>query len=191
MHLTPDFGIPMPAADEPIPNLYTTVAAAAAVTDLLAGHGLYVEDDLPTADDEAATILAAYAADPNGMATKTAQREIGNLSAATVLQINAYLQEFAVPVIQSAVQIRHYVTNRLLIESQDNDPKIRIRALELLGKISDVSLFTEKVEKTVVHRTTDDLRASLREKLTRLSRPAILDVEDGVVIEQNNDQTAA
>jgi hypothetical protein len=44
-----------------------------------------------------------------------------------------------------------------------------VKALELLGKVSDVGLFTEKQEITVTHQTTDDLRARLRRKLEKLT----------------------
>jgi len=37
-----------------------------------------------------------------------------------------------------------------------------------LGKITDVGLFTDRSEVTVTHQTADDLRARLREKLTKL-----------------------
>ena len=76
------------------------------------------------------------------------------------------------------MQIRHLVTNKLLLETDNPDPRVRIRALELLGKISDVGLFAEKSEVTVTHQSTDDLREKLRMKLTRLVNP-----EDAVVID--------
>jgi hypothetical protein len=60
------------------------------------------------------------------------------------------------------------VTNRLLEESQNPDPRIRIRALELLGKHSDVGLFTDRSEVTITHQSTDELKARLRSKLQRL-----------------------
>ena len=59
---------------------------------------------------------------------------------------------------------------------------MRIRALELLGKISDVGLFTEKAEVTITHKTTDELRESLRAKLEKLVEPPV-EAEDAVVIE--------
>jgi len=77
-------------------------------------------------------------------------------------------------VVDHAVEVRHLVTNKLLEESQNPDPRIRIRALELLGKVSDVGLFSEKHEVTVTHQTTDDLRHKLREKLQKLTRPTML-----------------
>ncbi|MEK9896703.1 MAG: hypothetical protein VW518_09825, partial [Burkholderiaceae bacterium] len=72
------------------------------------------------------------------------------------------LTTFGHAVAQDAVQIRHMVTNKLIEESENPDPRVRIKALELLGKISDVGLFAEKSEVTITHRTTDELRDRLR-----------------------------
>ena len=54
--------------------------------------------------------------------------------------------------------------------------------MELLGKISDVGLFAEKTEVTITHQTTDDLKASLRQKLAKLVNP-VEEVEDAVIID--------
>tara|TARA_B110000503_G_scaffold105940_1_gene158135 strand:- start:608 stop:895 length:288 start_codon:yes stop_codon:yes gene_type:complete len=54
------------------------------------------------------------------------------------------------------------------LEADNPDAKIRLRALELLGKISDVGLFAEKSEVTITHQSTGDLRANLRKKLEKL-----------------------
>ena len=43
-----------------------------------------------------------------------------------------------------SAHISGMVTNKLVLESENPDPRIRMRALELLGKISDVGLFSEK-----------------------------------------------
>ena len=84
------------------------------------------------------------------------------------MHLQEILSEFDKKVVQSAVQLRIYVTNKLIQESADPDPKIRIRALELLGRISDVGLFTDRTEVTINHRSTTDLEAKLKEKLQKL-----------------------
>ena len=66
------------------------------------------------------------------------------------------------------MQIRQFVTNRLIEEAAPGN-KGAIRALELLGKIAGVDLFIERAEITVRHKTTEDLEATVREKLARLS----------------------
>jgi hypothetical protein len=43
-----------------------------------------------------------------------------------------------------------------------------MKSLELLGKISDVGLFTDKTEITMRHRPTEELEQMLRERLTRV-----------------------
>jgi len=84
---------------------------------------------------------------------------------------NSILTEFGQLVAENASQIRHMVTNKLILETDNPDPRVRIRALELLGKISDVGLFAEKSEVTVTHQSTEDLRLKLRSKLAKLVNP--------------------
>lgn len=88
-------------------------------------------------------------------------------SPGTIVQIKAILSEYDKAVVESAAQIRTFVTNKLLLESESPDPRIRIKALELLGKISDVGLFTEKTEITMRHRPTEELEQLLRERLMK------------------------
>jgi hypothetical protein len=90
------------------------------------------------------------------------------MTPASLVLTNSILEEFGTSVAESATQIRHLVTNKLILEADNEDAKIRLRALELLGKISDVGLFAEKSEVTITHQSTDDLRANLRKKLEKL-----------------------
>jgi hypothetical protein len=59
-----------------------------------------------------------------------------------------------------------------------------MRALELLGKISDVGLFSEKSEVTITHQSTEDLREKLRSKLEKLVNP--VEIDEAVVIEHED-----
>jgi hypothetical protein len=106
----------------------------------------------------------------------SAQR-IGTMTPAALRQVDHLLKQFGSAVVGDAVQIRAYVTNRLLEESNNADPRIRMKALELLGKISDVGLFAERTEVTVTHQTTDDLRETLRAKLGKLVKDEVIDAE--------------
>jgi hypothetical protein len=83
-------------------------------------------------------------------------------------------------VVNDAKRLRNYVTNKLVIESENMDARIRMRALELLGKISDVGLFTERTEITVNNRSTVELEDSLREKLRRIMGTS--DAEDAKIL---------
>jgi len=87
---------------------------------------------------------------------------------AAVLLTAEILSQFGHEIVKDAVQVRSFGDEQLVQETENPDPRIRIRALELLGKITDVGLFTDRSEVTVTHQTADDLRARLREKLTKL-----------------------
>lgn len=87
---------------------------------------------------------------------------------ASIVHIKVLLSEYDRQVVHSTASIRNYVTNKLLEESDNPDPRIRMKALELLGKISDVGLFTDKTEITHKHRPTEELERLLHEKLMKV-----------------------
>jgi hypothetical protein len=141
--------------------------------EVLVEHELHVT----TSDEDreaAATLTKAYAANSEKTSKAVTTQRASSLTPASLQSLRTYLDEYGRQVVDHAVEVRHLVTNKLLEESQNPDPRIRIRALELLGKVSDVGLFTEKYEVTVTHQTTDDLRHKLREKLQKLTRPTML-----------------
>jgi hypothetical protein len=100
-----------------------------------------------------------------------------------MLHLEAMLSTYDHMVIEDAQQVRTYVTNRLLEESNDDDPKIRLRALEMLGKISEVALFTERTEVTVKHQSTEELENLLRNKLSSLIDGEAQEIEDAIFVE--------
>jgi hypothetical protein len=47
----------------------------------------------------------------------------------------------------------------------ENNEASRIRALELLGKVSEVALFTERLETTTSNKSSDEIRLELEQKI--------------------------
>ena len=166
MLLKPEIGVPL---SEDLSNMDLKDRAEAACNTAmeLAEEGL---DITPTSEDQdvAAKLAVAYADDPHKTSKKVTNVKASTLTPPALLLTGSILRQFGHSVVDSAVQIRHLVTNKLLIESENDDPRIRMRALELLGKISDVGLFAEKSEVTVTHQSTEDLRERLRSKLTKI-----------------------
>ena len=162
-------------------DLPVRVEAMANTAEALAEHGL---DLHPNKEDEdvAATVSMAYAEKPETTSKKVTSSRAAKLTPPSLVLTRNILQEFGHSVAESAAQIRHLVTNKLIEETENPDPRVRIRALELLGKISDVGLFTEKTEITITHQTTDDLKENLRAKLAKLVNPNE-DIEDAIIIE--------
>lgn len=168
LNIEPDFDIPLPGMNiEEVSkqNLQARLNAAAMTAAMLEQHGLRINE--PTLEDRntAAGIAASYAHNPTSTSRNTS---VTRMTPAALILTQQILDDYAHQIVTSAVQIRHLVTNKLLQETENPDPKIRLRALELLGKQADVGLFSEKQEITVTHQTTDDLKSKLREKLLRL-----------------------
>ena len=166
----PEFGIPI-TPDTPYLDLQARTEYARNTAEKLN------LDVAPSKEDKdvAAKLSLAYAEDPEKTSKKAA-----TLTPASLLMTNSILQEFGQSVADSAVQIRHMVTNKLVLETDNPDPRVRIRALELLGKISDVGLFAEKSEVTITHQSTEDLKNRLRSKLAKLVNP---EVDNAIIID--------
>ena len=167
--LEPEIGVPY-SDSIPYMDLRARAEAACNTASMLSEHGLNLE---PTAEDEntAAKLALAYADNPEKTSKKVTNKRAAKLPPPALVATHGILTQFGHSVVESAVQVRHLVTNKLIEETENPDPRVRIRALELLGKISDVGLFTEKTEVTITHRTTDELRESLRSKLAKLVNP--------------------
>ena len=165
----------------PSVDLKDRMESAANTAKELSKHGLEVE---PSKEDKdvAAKLVVAYADNPVKTSKKVTPKRVAALTPASLILTNSILQEFGRSVVESSVQIRHLVTNKLLLETDNPDPRVRIRALELLGKISDVGLFAEKSEVTITHQSTDDLREKLRSKLAKLVNPEE-EIENAVIID--------
>ena len=133
------------------------IFASAATAEALKQLGEEVE----VSDEDA--VLAQELFESARPPTKTEKKLPG-----VMMHLNAMLTQYDHAIIEDAQQVRTYVTNRLIEESNDDDPKIRMRALELLGKVSDVALFTERKEITVKHQSDEELEDLILGKLDRL-----------------------
>ena len=175
LHIEPEKGVAKDDFQMP-EELAAKTAAAAETAHLLSEHGLNVKPT--TGDMDTAAKLAMSVAENPVQTNKAATaKRVGKLTPATLLLTDKILKDFGHRVVDNAEQLRHLVTNKLIEETDNPDARIRIRALELLGKIADVGLFAERTEVTVTHKTTDELKESLREKLTRLANPDVIDAE--------------
>jgi hypothetical protein len=64
--------------------------------------------------------------------------------------------------------VRAALTNKLLELANCGDPRFELKALELLGKHSDIALFTERSEVTVTYKNSSDLETAIKERVKRL-----------------------
>ena len=173
LELMPELGIEI-TPDMAYVDLRERAEAACRSIELLQDHGLEVPAETSEDKEVAAALTSAYAVNPQATSQKANNINTSALMPASLQNVRAYLDEYGRAVVNHAVELRHTVTNRLIEESNNPDPRIRIRALELLGKVSDVGLFTDRTEVTITHQTTDELRLKLRAKLQRLVNPPVI-----------------
>lgn len=169
----------VPMSEDSDAGFMVTLEAAAGTARLLESAGLgmaFDDDDI----DDAAAIARQAARAPQSLMTKAAKHGLTKKTPASLLLTQKILDDYGHQIVQEAAQVRHMVVNKLIQETDNPDGRVRMKALELLGKVSDVSLFTEKQEITVTHQTTDDLRAKLRKKLEAMKADTFVDEADFV-----------
>lgn len=88
----------------------------------------------------------------------------------------AILRKYDFQAIADAQQARNLITNKLIELADCGDLKIEIKALELLGKHSDIGIFTERSEITVHHTTSQSLENSIKERIKRLLHSDVTDI---------------
>jgi hypothetical protein len=102
----------------------------------------------------------------------------GAAKAASVL-----IKEFDFQAFSDQLQARNFITNKLITLADSGDPKVELKALELLGKHSDIGLFTERSEITIHHTTSSSLENSIKERIKRLMNADVTDIKPNLVDE--------
>jgi hypothetical protein len=103
--------------------------------------------------------------------SETTPLRITEKNAGTLVHLEAILSEYDKELLNSATRLRTYVTNKLILETIDEDAKIRLKALELLGKTSSVGLFSDRLEVNVTHRTVEQVDQELEGMLEKYLGP--------------------
>lgn len=99
--------------------------------------------------------------------------------------LTAYDWEF----VEQAKEIRGYAVSQLIEETKHADARIRLRALELLGKVTEVALFTDRVEVKKTDVSDSDLDARIKEKLSRFMKVTTVQPGDVIDIPSNTNHS--
>ena len=162
----PELSVPIPEGRDAVMELHAKADALFQTAEFLEAFGVSTE---PTELDKVAARAAMHTAISSASPENPAPGHTHQITtSASAKYLKSILSEYDQAVVQSAVQIRTYVTNKLIEETTNPDAKIRIRALELLGKVGDVGLFVERSEVTVKHKTTVELEASIKDRVAKL-----------------------
>jgi hypothetical protein len=125
-------------------------------------------------EDNARRAFAVLTQDQDAQAKKTALTKVTTPEAVKHLvgMLTAYDWHF----VEQAKEIRGYAVAQLVEETKHPDAKIRLRALELLGKVTEIALFTDRVEVKKTDLSDSELDSRIKEKLERMAK--IVDITD-------------
>jgi hypothetical protein len=174
----PELSAPLPDSLKETASLHDRIEAALASAEFLFP---YISD--PGVDDEGESVPTALEQVENRLALHEHAQGLPvdiPKTRPAVEHLKAMLDEYDELAATSAAQIRNYVTNKLLEDSTCNDPKVRIKALELLGKIGDVALFAERSVVTVQHKTSLELEQNIKSRLARIASLRAGAAEDAI-----------
>ncbi len=161
-----DHKVPFDMEPDQPENFMEELAVAANTAETLEALGAPLEVDPVTFDREKALIEA--------VARKKASEPLKNYS--TALAATGFLKTYGQNLAFDVGQVRAALTNKLLEIANCGEIKYELKALELLGKHSDISLFTERSEITINYNSPDALEAAIKERVKRLLNAQIIDM---------------
>ena len=98
-----------------------------------------------------------------------------------VAMVSGYQWEF----VKQANELRSMSVAKIVKETEHPDARIRLKALELLGKVTEVALFTERVEVNQKEISNEELEKRIREKLSKyMGKVDVVEVDEIEVVEK-------
>lgn len=166
VNIEPTEGHPIPYATAPeeAQNFHDSVVVAANTADLLSELGASIEVDTDDIDKTVELFKSR----------KKATKELQQPN--TAFAASLFLKTYANRVAADAAEVRSAISAKLMEIANCGDPRYELKALELLGKHSDIGLFTERSEITITHKSSDDLESAIKERIKRILNAEIIDV---------------
>lgn len=163
-----EYPVPFDLSDEDFDNFADKLASVGNTAELLEQLGAPIESSKENLEEEAALLDAAI---DNQKVTPLTKSLPAALGAAAFLR--AYGQGRAM----DANQVRTALTNKLLEIADCGEIKYELKAIELLGKHSDVGLFTDRSEINVNYNSPESLEKAITERVKRLLNADVIDMK--------------
>ena len=164
---TKEHPVPYDDADDSVHTFEDELAVAGNTAELLEALGAPIEIDEKTLQKEQQLIKEAVTA------KKTENLTNLPVAVGAASFLRAYGQSLAFDVNQA----RAAITTKLMEIADCGDTKYELRALELLGKHSDIGLFTERSEITINYNSPESLEAAIKERVKRLLNADVVDIK--------------
>ena len=92
-----------------------------------------------------------------------------------VTMLSAYDWEF----VEQAKNLRGMAVAKIIEETNHPDARIRLKALEMLGKVTEVGLFTEKIEVKKAALSDTEIEQRIKDKLNKFMQVVdVIDIEE-------------
>ena len=175
---TKDHPVPYDLAEEKPATLLDEIAVAGNTAELQIELGAVLDVTEGDAQREKELLDAvANAKKPSNLTNQSTA-----FAAATFLR--TYGQQLAM----DAAEARAAITNKLMELADCGDPRYELKALELLGKHSDIGIFTERSEITVNYSSPEDLEKAIKDRVKNLLNATVVDtVPAGEMTEEDLD----
>lgn len=163
---TKDHPVPFDDSDEKTATYLDEITVAANTAEVQVALGAPLEVDPDNLEREKALIEAA-----------TKRKKSGALkNVNTAFAAGAFLRTYGQQAALDVATARSAITNKLMEIANCGDPRYELKALELLGKHSDIGLFTERSEITINYKDPEDLENAIKERIKRLLNADVTDV---------------
>jgi hypothetical protein len=93
----------------------------------------------------------------------------------TAFAAAAFLRTYGAQLALDVAAARAAITNKLMELANCGDPKYELKALELLGKHKDISLFSDRSEITINYKDPAHLENEIKERIKRLMNASVVE----------------
>lgn len=151
------------------------IDAKVATTDWIKDLGL--DDSKVQTEAETQTARAAFATLATGSTQASIHAALTNVQTPKAVQhLVGMLTAYDWAFVEQAKELRGYAVAKILEDCEHANPNIRLKALGLLGKVTEIGLFTEKIEVKQVAMSDADVEQRIKDKLNKFM--GVIDVID-------------
>lgn len=91
----------------------------------------------------------------------------------TIAYLAGMVAQHDVMVVKELADLKKYVVNKLVVETEHPDAKIRLTALRALGEVDGVDAFKKRSEVTHKQQSIEEVERELLETLAKLERRTV------------------
>jgi len=138
---------------------------------------LELDDEEAESKADAQAARKSFASLVTGQPPQNIQQALANVKTpAAVQHLVGMLTAYDWAFVEQAKELRGYAVAQILEEVKHPDARIRLKALDMLGKVTEVALFTERVEIKKTEMSDTELENRIKDKLNKFMH--VIDVTD-------------